>query len=244
MRIKARGYGTVLAGLMVVSTGTLSPAQAASNLAPNHSFEQAYIPPAVAHQPGVYNQPVLPVGWAFEGAAELFDHNSRNPKHGQYSVAISGSWSVVNPAGTAYVSTTPVWRTQLPIPVSPGTTYTFSTWMALSFPLDGTGAFTAIRWVDANGVPIGQSSNGAKLVTPADTDATYQTFVNNSINGYGFKDESTGWTFGTANLKAPTGAAGAVLLLGYTDSAWIGGVTFDNVCFARTTDNLCTSTYA
>jgi hypothetical protein len=65
----------------------LPPAQAVGpELLPNVGFEQGTNPAPPAQ--GV-NQPLLPTGWAFEGAAGLFDHTANEHHAGQYAAGIS-----------------------------------------------------------------------------------------------------------------------------------------------------------
>lgn len=265
-----------LAGLTLLITAGLttpSPAALTTNLIPNPSVEQSYLPPQIANPTPDVNQPVLPVGWIFEGASELFDHAAHAPgaHKGQYFVQVSGSWSgprrdcsaksanaaapcVDVPGGAQrdqlyqYYSVAPAWRPQMPIPVTPGQKYTFSSWMFRSIPLDGTGAITKVRWLDANNVPI-KIENGPSLVASESGRSNYYTFALQSAQGPGpFLDQSTVWQYRAADLTAPAGARFAIPLLGFSDSAWIGSSGFDYVCFTPTpallSDNVCRQTFA
>ncbi|MFN2642306.1 MAG: hypothetical protein ABR548_10545 [Actinomycetota bacterium] len=256
----------LVAALTLCIAGVMTlPSYAGANLVQNPSFETTPLPSEVVHAggavPGGWNQPVIPTGWAFEGATELFDHaaHAPGPKAGQYFVQISGSWSgprdvcetgpCTNLPGGAqkdqaygYYSVQPAWRNLNAIPVSAGTSYTFSAWTALTIPLDKTGAVARVRWVNAQGVPVGVT-DAWKLLS-AKSGGTYTNFAKQSAQGPGpFPDGSTAYTFKAANVTAPAGATGAILLLGYTDSAWIGGVAYDVVCFARVVDGVCTNLY-
>jgi hypothetical protein len=273
MRIMTVRIRAALAAVTTLVVGSMTlPASANVNLAPNPSFENYHLPQQIAEPaPGV-RQPILPRDWIFEGATELFDHASTHAPFppsggGKYFVQISGSWSgprtrecslnsaspsapcVDVPGGAQrdqiaqYYSIGPAWRTQSAIPVNGGTRYTFSTYISNSFPLDGTGAVTKVRWLDANGVPIG-ISNGPSLMAPnANSGANYYTFALQSagdVNAY--KEHDVSWTKRVNNnVLAPANARGAVLLLGYSDSAWIGSVSYDLVCFGvyQATGDVC-----
>jgi hypothetical protein len=257
--------------------GLPGPAPAGTNLLTNASFETSVLPAAVAD--ATY-QPVLPTGWAFEGASELFDHATQSglpgslprfpgAKAGKYWVQISGSWSgsrrdcTLNSAAGAmcldvpggaqkdelykYYSLAPAWRPLMPIAVTGGS-YTISAWMAYDIPFDGTGAVVKVRWLDANGVPISVSA-GPSLIAPTPSSnprANYYTFAERSAGGAGGIPANTyaayqkNWTYGKVTVTAPANAVQAVPLFGYSDSAWIGGVMFDVVCFSRvSTGDVC-----
>ena len=97
-----------------------------------------------------------------------------------------------------------------------GKTYRFSVWairpsLAPDAGVVGEGAQTRVRWVDAAG-------NGLSVVDGA-------SLVKGPKRQLGFKLIS-------ADLKAPAGAAGAVLMLGHTDYSHTGAaVAFDDVSF-------------
>jgi hypothetical protein len=268
-----------LAGLtLLLGAGLAAPSQAAitnTNLLKNPDFETSYLPEAVTHPTPEVNQPVWPVEWLAEGAAELFDHAaSHDPfaHHGKYFAQVSGSWSGPRkdcsavsagvgsctdiPGGAQkdqlaqYYSVAPAWRNQTAIGVTPGTKYTFSAWISTALLLDGTGAVTKVRWLDATGVPIG-ISNGPTLLAPNPTSgprANYYTFAQQSLNGPGpFPNHGVSWTRRQTVLTAPANARGAILLLGAADSAWIGSVSYDYVCFsvnAPVANDICQTTYA
>ncbi len=108
----------------------------------------------------------------------------------------------------------PFWITDKAIPVKEGTTYRFSAYAGMpSLNPDagtiGQGAATQVRWVDAGGNGIAISPGG--------------TLVKGQKRTLGFK-------LVTADLKAPAGAAGAILMLGFTDYSHTGTqVAFDDV---------------
>jgi hypothetical protein len=224
------GAGGALAGSKAPKLGP--------NLVVNGGFEQS-----TAQVVTDADLPVTPVAWTFEGAAVLFDYNNDGGHSGHYNARISGSLApgaqfcdgssgtdtcAPNPAaaGTKGVaegtrgtySVRPVWASETPISVTAGKTYRFSTWaIRPSFGVDsgvpGEGAATAVRWVDAagNGIAV---TEGAKL-------------VKGPKRALGFK-------LITADLKAPAGAAGAVLMLGHTDYLHTGAqVAFDDVSFQQ-----------
>jgi hypothetical protein len=116
--------------------------------------------------------------------------------------------------GTDHIySVTPFWRTILPVPVSPGTSYTFSVWHAQTLATVGVGgAITKVRWVDANGVPLSET-NGPRHIQRASDPA------------------ETIWAQMTANVTAPSGARGAIIMLGAADDAFITQIKYDDVSF-------------
>jgi hypothetical protein len=225
----------VFAGVAHAGAPKLGP-----NLAPNPSFEVSS--QDAATQNGI---PVTPVGWSFEGATILFDYNQRGGHTGARNVAISGSLApgrqvcdasaavvtggytcVPNPAvagsDAAYgaadskYSVRPFWTTAAPIPVKAGKKYRFSVY-AIRPSLDpnagvmGEGAQTRVRWVDAAG-------NGLSVVDGA-----------SHVKG---PKRSLGFTLISADLTAPAGAAGAVLMLGHTNyTVTSAQVAFDDVSF-------------
>lgn len=206
------------------------------NLAANPSFETSSSDSAT--QNGI---PVTPVGWSFEGATIVFDYNQRGGHTGARNVAVSGSLApgkqvcdastgtykcAPNPAtavtgpvndGTQNTySIRPYWITASPIPVVAGKRYRFSVFairpsLDPSAGVDGEGALTRIRWVDASGKAL------------SITDAA--SLVKGPKRQLGFKLIS-------ADLTAPAGAAGATLMLGHTDyTVTSAQVAFDDVSF-------------
>jgi hypothetical protein len=227
----ALGAGSAVAGPKAPKLGP--------NLAPNPSFEQATEATTVD---GNYN-PVPPTGWATEGATVLFDYKTSVGRTGKRMVAISGALGggkqvcdgssgvdtcTANPAypATSQVdngthntySIRPFWTTADPLPVAAGKTYRFSAYAAMpslnpNAGVAGEGAATQVRWVDASGTGIAISEGG--------------TLVKSSKRVLGFK-------LVTADLKAPAGAAGAVLMLGHTEYTHTGAqVAFDDVAFQQ-----------
>jgi hypothetical protein len=212
------------------------------NLAPNPSFEQSSADPAT--QQGI---PVNPVGWSFEGATILFDYNQRGGHNGARNAAVSGSLApgrqacdasaaaatggytcvpnpgapatdAVNQAAQNAYSVRPFWITAAPVKVTAGKRYRFSVW-AIRPSLDpnagveGEGAQTRVRWVDAAG----------SALTVVDGASSVKT-----------KKRSLGFKLISADLTAPAGAAGAVLMLGHTDyTVTSAQVAFDDVTFQQ-----------
>lgn len=225
------GAGGALAGPKAPKLGP--------NLAPNASFEEAFETTTID---GNYN-PVPPNGWAHEGLTVLFDYKTSVGRTGKRMVAVSGALGggkqvcdgssgadtcAPNPAypvtsqvdsGTRNTySMRPFWTTADPLPVAAGKTYRFSVYAALpslnpNAGVPGEGAATQIRWVDASGKGIA-ITEGAKL-------------VKGPKRILGFKLLS-------ADLVAPAGAAGAVLMLGHTEYTHTGSqVAFDDVAFQQ-----------
>jgi hypothetical protein len=218
---------TVTAALLLPSTGhALGP-----ELLPNPGFEESVLEPSPV-PPGTQPQPILPTGWAFEGAAGLFDH-SPNVKHAglrsaAISIPMSGKREICgpeidcneNPANevkdeTEHVySVTPHWRTALPVEVDAGASYRFTGWTAYELASLGTGSTASVRWLDANGLPIGQNVLVQKINT-ADVD-------------------TIGWTEVTrASITAPGTATQAHILLGAIDDTFISQVRWDDVSFRK-----------
>src|SRR4051794_32016698 len=143
-----------LATLAGMAGAVLAPAQAAKapkvvlgpNLLPNASFEASVFEPAPV--PAYTNsQPLLPVGWIFEGATGLFDHGQHGARSGKRAVTISAPAAtpktfcqqkecVPNPidgprsSAQEYYSEIPVWRTQSAVPVTAGKTYQLSAYVS------------------------------------------------------------------------------------------------------------------
>ena len=228
----------LLASLAIAGSASAGAPKVGPNLAPNPSFETSSNDAAT--QNGI---PVTPVGWSFEGATPLFDYNQRGGHTGARNVQISGAAGLgrqlcdhsidgsercaPNPAyGQTHqvdeqlaptYSIRPFWITDAALPVTAGKTYRFSVWairpsLAPDAGVVGEGAETRVRWVDAAG-------NGISVVNAA-------SLVKGPKRQLGFKLIS-------ADLKAPAGAAGAVLMLGHTDYSHTGAaVAFDDVSFS------------
>jgi hypothetical protein len=215
--------------VLAVLTLTQAPRAEAvgSELLPNTSFEQGANTTVAA---GV-DQPLLPVGWVPEGAAALFDHSPHERHHGRYSAAISGPASVkrrtcapapvgchdntpLNEAKAAAdgpgVSVTPAWRPVNPVAVSAGTAYVVSGWFTWQLASAGDGGgLVKVRWLDGNGVGI-RTDTAVLRVAAGD----YQP-----------------WTFFSAGVVAPAGAAKAVPLFAALDDAFITKISYDEVSF-------------
>jgi hypothetical protein len=237
--VRARAY-LCAAGVLVLGGAALVPAQAAkaptvvlgANLLPNPSFEGSVFEPSPVPAYAT-SQPLLPVGWAFEGATGLFDHGQHGAHTGKRAVTISDPAStpknfcqqktcVDDPAegprtsAQPYYSETPAWRTQNAVAVTPGKTYRLSAWVSWSLETIGYGAVTALRWVDASGMPVGFTA-GPKLIADA----------RNS--------PALAWTQLAGTVTAPAGASGAIILLGDSDGPWISSLTYDDAYFGTYT---------
>ena len=196
-----------------------------SNLAPNPGFELSPTDPSGA----TTHQPLIPTGWAFEGAGGLFDHSENGKNTGKRMVAISVPAStprefcqqetcVDNPihvagdAASMNYSLTAYWRTVSAIPVTAGTTYRFSVFEARTLATDGVGgAVTKVRWVNATGLPISESAGPKRIQTAGDGDTSFADMAR--------------------NVTAPAGATGAILFLGAADDLFISQIKFDDVFF-------------
>jgi hypothetical protein len=225
-----------LATVAGMAGALLAPAEAARapkvvlgpNLLPNASFESSVFEPAPVPQYAT-SQPLLPVGWTFEGATGLFDHGQHGARSGKRAVTISTPAAtprtvcqkghcvtnpVDGPRGSAqqYYSEIPVWRTQSAVPVTAGKTYQLSAWVSWALETVGYGAVTSVRWVDGNGVPIGITA-GPKLIADARNSPALT------------------WKQISATVKAPAGAKGAIVLLGDNDGPWISSLTYDDAYF-------------
>ena len=236
-RIRACLAVAAIAGM---TGAVLAPAQAAKapkvvlgpNLLPNASFEASVIEPAPVPQ-YTSSQPLLPVGWVFEGATGLFDHGQHGAHVGKRAITISTPAAtprnvcqkghcvdnpVNGPRGSAqeYYSEIPVWRTQSAVPVTAGKTYQLSAWASWSLETIGYGAVTAVRWVDGNGTPVGISP-GPKLIADARNSPALT------------------WKQIAGTVTAPAGARGAILLLGNSDGPWISSLTYDDAYFGTYT---------
>lgn len=225
-------------GALAAPAKAPKPIKVGPNLAPNPSFEDANDATTID---GNYN-PVPPKGWANEGLTVLFDYKTSVGRTGKKMVAISGALGggkqfcdgssgadkcTANPAYSATsqldqgtrnsYSMRPFWTTADGVPVVAGKSYRFSAWAAMpSFNPDagvpGEGAATQIRWVNAAGDGIA-ITEGGKLVKEAGK-------------------RILGFKLVTADLTAPAGAVGAVLMLGHTEYSHSGAqVAFDDVSF-------------
>lgn len=229
------------AALALAASLVVPPARAAGpELLPNGDFETGTNPSPVIAVPGVgtYDQPLLPVGWTFEGAAGLFDHSAYEHHHGRYSAGISvpasggthvcqqphpsvpqtcADYTPLNLAkgaadGAAY-SVTPAWRPQDPVSVTGGVVYEIAGWYSWQVATEGvSGAIVKVRWLDANGVGIRTDTVFADYATPANKD------VKN-------------WTQFIRLIGAPPAAVKAVPLFGALDDVNITKVSYDQVSF-------------
>lgn len=228
-------FRAVLVALVAVLVLAPQADAAGPNLLPNPGFE-AGVNGASAE--GV-DQPLLPVGWVFEGVAGLFDHTPSGKKSGRYSAAISipasGKQRVcpgteqtgtlypcqqltpVNDAkntAATYYSVAPAWRPQAPVAVRAGTKYTVSGWVTWTFvTLDEGGSLVRVRWLDADGVPI-------------KTDIAYRRIAKTLL-----ESNVVNWTAFSGTVTAPPGAAQAVPLFGMADDAFNSNLKYDDVSF-------------
>lgn len=229
-RLQRTAAACALAALALAVT----PGHAAGpNLLPNASFERSIVEPPAPVPPYSNPQPALPEGWAFEGAAGLFDHSQNAASSGRRSAAISIPLSgkrrqCVDPAvpcvddpttdakentAAVYYSIPPAWRNATPVTVVGSKSYTLSAFMKVALVTIGESAIMRVRWLDANGLPI-SISNGPKLVSAGQA--------------------GSAWTSKTATVTSPAGARQAVVLLGHSTDSWIGQVLFDQVYFGTT----------
>jgi hypothetical protein len=237
--VRTRAYlGAVAVTAMLGAA--LVPAQAAKaptvvlgpNLLPNASFESSVTEPAPVPQ-YTNTQPLLPVGWSAEGAAGLFDHGQHGAHTGKRAIGISDPASTPHnfcqqkqcvddpadgPRTTAglYYSETPMWRTQSAVPVTAGKSYQLSAWVSWALETIGYGAITQVRWVDANGAPVGLSAGPKLLATARNSPAL-------------------AWTRISGTVTAPKGATGAIVLLGDDDDVWISSMQYDDAYFGTYT---------
>ncbi len=215
------------------------------NLAPNASFEQGNDATIVD---GNYN-PVPPTGWAYEGAdrpVRLQDERQVEPA--RRSVAISGALGGGKQAVRRQRGPVDRWSTCAPNPayavtsqadrgtrktlldaavldhrhaiaaVTAGKTYRFSAYAGPAEPRRLTPACQARE--------RRRRSAGWTLLAPASPSARAAKLV--KVAG----KRSLGFKLATADLKAPAGAAGAVLMLGHTEYTHTGAqVAFDDVSF-------------
>lgn len=208
-----------------------APSHAGANLLPNGGFEESAIEP-VPQLAGRQPQPLLPTGWAFEGAAGLFDHSPHggsggSPRAAGISVPMGGKRSICGPAPvncndnpangpkdtvSKTYSVNPAWRNAQPVKVASGATYTLAFDLSWNLATEGEGAFGAVRWLNSTGTVISVS-------TPIVVRATASTSV--------FRD----WGRLSAPVVAPAGASTAVVLLGATDDIFISQILFDNAFF-------------
>ncbi len=214
------------------SVAAAAPPKLGPNLAPNPSFELSQFETGPV-APGSLAQPLLPTGWTVEGATILFDHSPNAFHDGKRGAAISGALGggrqicdgssgtqrcTPNPApsATSAVPARPFWKSQAPVPVTAGTKYRFGVWTIMpSFNPDagvpGEGVSTRVRWTGANGAVLSTVDGPSLLKGPK---------------------RILGWKRISADLVAPKGATGAVLLLGHSDYTTTSTqVVFDEVSF-------------
>jgi hypothetical protein len=230
LRLAAGAALAVVACAAVLPAGAATKKKPGPNLVVNPGFEDSAFEGNGVVAKGSLQQPVLPTGWAFEGATVLFDHTPNAYHSGKRAAAISGTLSggrnrcpvvgtcVDNPANAvkdataSTFSVVPAWRTQNAVPVKAGVTYRLSAWVAWDLMTQGTFASTRVRWLDAAGKVISETT-ATKVVADARNSALLR------------------WKLVTGVAKAPAGAVGAHLLLSHADDAWTSQVRFDDVYF-------------
>ncbi len=230
--------------MLLVGFVASGPAEAASHRSPTRG--KPTLGPNLVVNPG-FEQPavgsLLPAGWLIRGAAVEFQYNTGNAATGQRSVAISGT---LGPGATVcYVQTSsctpspahpvtgpiqraaklrPFWVTEVPIPVRAGRKYRLS--FATHLPDAGygeDGAESYIVWLGANGAIL--------RVSPGARYPLAQWFCNIAPERFPY---SYCWYGAQAEVSSPPGAAGAKLLLGYTDYLAPGAsVGFDDVALRQ-----------
>lgn len=237
-----KAFALAVASAFILVTG-IPNAKAAlgAELLPNTGFE-AGVNPAPPQQGA--DQPLVPVGWMFEGAAGLFDHTPHQHHGGRYGAAISAPVSgprklcqgnpkpdtlpdviprtcppldatatAKDTVGGRAASITPAWRPQNAVAVQAGKQYQVAGWVMWEVATaEYGGAWVRVRWLDANGVGISQTSAFSKFATTASS--TY-----------------LGWTPFSAVVSAPAGAVKAVPLFGTHDDTFITKVVYDDVSF-------------
>ncbi|MFN2614085.1 MAG: hypothetical protein ABR552_04625 [Actinomycetota bacterium] len=261
MKSKFRYNGRVLLAFALTAVILPFAPARAGNLIPNAGFEQSYLPQqAIDAQrtAGIKPQPVWPKNWIAEGATELFDHTPNAHHSGVWAAGISGSWGVPRsdcsvqcttvPGGPqrdqvygSFYTEAPAWRTDLPIPVVEKHTYTLSYYYQLSIVMDGSGPVTWVRWYDANHAPLIDPAThlpaytkGPSVVVDCSTTthtSSYVTFATGDAMLDDCHSSGGSWLFKSGIVASPPGAAYATVLFGYSDSAWIGGVVYDDVFF-------------
>lgn len=235
--------GAAVAGVVVLSTSVFAATwvhHPGPNLAPNPGFEQSVTEPT-PQLAGKNPQPLLPVGWDFEGATTLFDHSHNVFHTGLRSVAISGSLAggkelcdpnysyqacvplptagpesaVQGVLGSNY-SIEPFWRTQNPVAVTAGVRYRLSAYMILpSF-----GGPSLIYRGEGAVSQVRWTDAAGKVVSTAPGPRLVGTGV-----------RPLGWKFETGLLTAPAGATGAILMFGQSNYTTSLQVAFDDVYF-------------
>lgn len=225
---------SLAAAALAAAFFALSPrsAQAGPNLLPNSGFEQSAIEPVPALN-GKQPQPLLPTGWAFEGAAGLFDHSPHGGAGGSaraaaISIPAGGKRDICgpevgckpNPTNGAKdevsktFSVNPAWRNALPIAVTAGRQYSVGASVSWTLATEKEGgAFGRVRWLNSSGVPI--STSQAFSVAPQTPGSS----------------ASQDWFSVSGLVTAPAGATSAVVLFGARDDVFISKIQFDNVFF-------------
>jgi hypothetical protein len=209
-----------LAAVVLASAGMLvaPSAHAATNLIPNGSFDQGLNPhPSVPTDPN--QEPVAPLGWAFEGAGAFDATGQGAHNNAGYCAAISAPASggthvhqqpapqappvdvdVTAKDGTkAAYSVAPAWRPAAPITtgIAGGKSYTISGYYAWNVANVGDGAMARLRWLAPTGAVIRTDEWKRASVQ----DASY-------LN----------WTAFSATTTAPAGAVAVVPLFGAIDT--------------------------
>lgn len=233
----------LVAGLSALALLASLPSALAAgpNLAPNSSFEQSVLEPFPVPPYTMY-QPVLPTGWAFEGAAGLFDHTAYyciagqpllcggNGAHsGTRSAAISAplggkrrycvetSLCVENPANGPKDSSAHLYTLNphwRTAEVIPVSPNTAYSLRVWTYLANVTVGEGVITSIRwySSSVPVGISSGESRRVT-----SVFQTVLD--------------WGKICGSVTSPPNANGAVILLGHSDDTWTGHIRFDDVFF-------------
>ena len=222
---------SAIALVVAVAAGTAATAghvKAGPNLVANAGFEESAFEGNPVVAPGSLAQPLLPTGWSFEGLTVLFDHSPNTYHDGKRGAAISGSLSgpdktcpapptcVDNPTTAIkdqlapQYTLAPHWRTAASIPVTAGTEYAFTVWVAWAQVTIGEGASMKLRWM-SGGSPVSETVFEKRSTADNNLDLPFEQQKHKA--------------------KAPDGADGVVVMLGQTDDAWTGQVIYDDVHF-------------
>lgn len=239
---------SLILGLALLA-GFVPEVSAGPNLLPNPGFEESVAEP-VPELRGKVVQPLLPSGWAFEGLG-FFDHGTDDadligfsaPREydgrfiavgntaslkarecstqGQTGQCIDMPTETVKSNARPWYQVNPHWRNAVPVPVTGGRGYGMHFHVNGELLTEGTGPRSAVRWLDANMLPISVSDGpGRNASGPNCLDGSVST--------------PCPWMFlstGGPTLVAPANARFAVVMFGHSSDISIGQARFDNVLF-------------
>lgn len=228
----------LVAGLSALALLASLPSALAAgpNLAPNSSFEQSVLEPFPVPPYTMY-QPVLPTGWAFEGAAGLFDHTAR------YCIAGQPSLCGGNPAYTGSRSAA------ISAPLGGKRKYCAEATVCVDNPANGVKDSAAFiytvnpHWRNAEIIPVSPNTTYSLRVWTFLANVTVGEGVITSIRWYSGslpvgispgpsrRVTSADWGKICGSVTSPPNATGAVILLGHSDDTWTGHIRFDEVFF-------------